>query len=860
MMTVVGTKSMQKNKDRILEAIVQLTKKYESLDDQAIKFDTAFLSHETDIQRTNMSTILNQLVEEGKIIKTNGRPVLYSLAKDVKEQVDDEGFMSMVGYDNSLKQVIQYTKAAISYPLSIPRILYIAQKGTGITHLSKSVYQYAQSKGILKNNAPYKVLDASHYESDQLIHLFDTSLLKECNHGLLLVKNADKVPNNLFDALLNQRKEKVELVLLVQVSDSEKGASLSDYFNFTVEVAPLKERGLSERFGLIELFFKKEAQRLNRRIEVNQGLMQCLMLFPCPNNCVDLEKNIQFGVANALVKPGQKQKVRLDLSDFAPIVRKGLLYYEANQHELKEVLQPDYTYIFDSQQTYHIRQDIESNTIYQRLEKKRKLLGSSINNQDLDSFVEEELNEYLEQLVINYDDTKLEKQVSQKLRDMVKDFLNEAEKKFNKLYSNKIYYGICLHLDNAFITKFKQRISHEKVLHIMEQHEEEYLFSRRFIKEVEKAFNVTFSLDETAFITLFLSLDFELSQQAAQVVTLVAMHGDHTASSMADVARELMPTGIIESFDIPLHEDIDTTYDRLKEKIIHCNQGKGVLVLYDMGSIQIMLNAIMEETRIEIRYFEIPITLFVMAGCKYSHEGKSINEIYSLIQDEYMDSTLMRKLAKEIIIVLSSLEEKNSDMIKNHLMTLEDYNSYRFIAFNTSDQSHLMNQVNQIQSTGKIIGVIGTYNPNIFNLPYVNYQEVSHVRSIRELFADVQEGLDILDYLTQQFEIFTHADLEVTFLPLLNQLESIFSLHLKNDAKIGFLIHMGCLVDRLVKKQGAVANLKESEIQSQYPELVEQVQQALKPVGKYYHISFSSGDATTIVDIFKNAEKEDQHE
>ena len=115
-MTVEGTKSMQKNKDRILEAIVQLTKKYEPLDDQAIKFDTAFLSHETDIQRTNMSTILNQLVEEGKIIKTNGRPVLYSLAKDVKEQVDDEGFMSMVGYDNSLKQVIQYTKAAISYP------------------------------------------------------------------------------------------------------------------------------------------------------------------------------------------------------------------------------------------------------------------------------------------------------------------------------------------------------------------------------------------------------------------------------------------------------------------------------------------------------------------------------------------------------------------------------------------------------------------------------------------------------------------------------------------------------------------------------------------------------------------------
>ena len=71
---------------------------------------------------------------------------------------------------------------------------------------------------------------------------------------------------------------------------------------------------------------------------------------------------------------------------------------------------------------------------------------------------------------------------------------------------------------------------------------------------------------------------------------------------------------------------------------------------------------------------------------------------------------------------------------------------------------------------------------------------------------------------------------------------------------------MGCLVDRLVKKQGSVVYLKEKEIQAKYPDLVVQVENALKPTEKYYHIVCTSGDAATIVDIFKNAEKEMKHE
>ena len=75
---------------------------------------TLFLSEKLNMQRTNISTLLNQLVKEGKVKKIDGRPVLYQLVFNENEKRD---FESLIGHDQSLKEAIMLAKAVPFYIL-----------------------------------------------------------------------------------------------------------------------------------------------------------------------------------------------------------------------------------------------------------------------------------------------------------------------------------------------------------------------------------------------------------------------------------------------------------------------------------------------------------------------------------------------------------------------------------------------------------------------------------------------------------------------------------------------------------------------------------------------------------------------
>ena len=55
---------MKTNKEKIFDYIVDYSKEFKTLEDDTPKFDTRFLSEKLNMQRTNISSVLNQLVEE----------------------------------------------------------------------------------------------------------------------------------------------------------------------------------------------------------------------------------------------------------------------------------------------------------------------------------------------------------------------------------------------------------------------------------------------------------------------------------------------------------------------------------------------------------------------------------------------------------------------------------------------------------------------------------------------------------------------------------------------------------------------------------------------------------------------------
>ena len=334
------------------------------------------------------------------------------------------------------------------------------------------------------------------------------------------------------------------------------------------------------------------------------------------------------------------------------------------------------------------------------------------------------------------------------------------------------------------------------------------------------------------------------------------MHGDNTATSISQVVKKLMPINNLQAFDLSLDDDIETSYELLKKKIIDVNQGSGILALYDMGSIQVMLNSIKDETGIDIKSIEVPIPLLAISSCKSSEEGKSLEDIYQHLAHEYSGFAYSRMQSKDIVIVLSSVHENNSDSIKRYLQTLEDYRDYQILAFNITDKQNLIDKINEVQIKGNVVGIVGTYNPDIFNLKYVDYSHLPNVHTIHELFAETKDDFDVLDYLVEQFDIFKKDELNRTLIPFIESLQKIFHMSFSEDTRLGLLIHMGCLIDRLQKKYASSVNFNINTIKEKYSKEYGLVSQSLYPLEEGYNVKLSDGDKATIIEIIMNSKKE----
>ena len=86
---------MKSNKEIVLELLRQCTGMAAGEESEGVS--TQYLSKRLDMQRTNISAILNALVKEGMVEKRGGRPVLYRIARSQSRTAGD----LIISYCNS---------------------------------------------------------------------------------------------------------------------------------------------------------------------------------------------------------------------------------------------------------------------------------------------------------------------------------------------------------------------------------------------------------------------------------------------------------------------------------------------------------------------------------------------------------------------------------------------------------------------------------------------------------------------------------------------------------------------------------------------------------------------------------------
>ena len=864
-------KLSKNNKERVYEFITTYSLEYEH--DEYPRFTTNFLSQKLNMQRTNLSSILNQLVNEGKLIKQKGRPVMYQYINLSEEA--EQVFKRLIGYDQSLKDAVAGAKATILYPKGKPSILIIAQRGCGAHYFAETVFEFAVKSGVVKNREALLVFDCKAYQENPDYRqklLFGTEdkvgILNQSEDGMLFINHIDMLPAYERRRLLST-KERGILICRTDLSvDQEIYHSLQERTDFEINLPNLNERSMEERFQLIQSFLCDEIKNIGKNLEMDSNILSALLLYESDDNVTGLKKDIHTGCVNCYARKGSSKNkfIEILLSDFPAYVRKGLIYSKTHKEELEELVSEQYVYAFthSTMLKKQAQKSEEKRDIYQSIDdRKKKYKKQEIEEEEIDAYVsialKEDFQKYYNELSGKISNRNmLENIIANKMIEHVDLFLKKAEETFQIKYDEKIMCALCLHMNSALIrNESKQRVSNEEIVQMTVSYPQEYQLAQEFILETEEVFHTRLNVDEIVFVMMFLLEERVTKKQ--QVVTLIAMHGDHSAQEVVKTVNILSNENNTYAFNLPLDQNMKEAYEDFKKEIIRIDQGKGIILIYDMGSLRTMAESIAAETNIDIRFVESPITLIGVACSNKASEEKGIEEIYGYLQENFKTAAYSRNYdGSNKIVVITSKSETEAEKIQRFINENMSWNDVKIRRIVAANEGQLYSMIDSIAEEGEIVGIVGDYDPLLHQYQFIDVNQLMKSEKTNlDDYIQTQNELDktgiteTYEYLEENFKELDMAKIEVYLDDFMDKAQNLLKVRLDENKKIGLIIHIVCLLDRIRQEYTPSISFIASGVIDKNKEMVPEVKKLLRPIEKEFNVYINDTEIATIITIIR---------
>lgn len=847
--------------------------------------DTTHLADKLEMQRSNVSSLLNELVREKRVEKLKARPVLYKAIGYGEQGVQDTTcFGKLTGSTGVLKNAIQLAKAAILYPNHQLPILISGEVGTGKSRFVKTIFEFAVEQGIIQKEAPDIIFDCQDYmdESEKMYkELFgENGRYQQSRGGLLCIKHIENMRSATRKELIRimESEEFADTIIIaITEREQEEQSSLTDYFPVKIEMPSLANWSLRERLSLVQKFVHRESVKMKRSIRINSELLRCLLLYKCSQNMRQLKKDIQIGCANAYVRElaAQDEILHLYLRDFPPYVRKGFLYYEQNQEELRQLIVDRYFYTI-SYQSDEIRKErvpsrnFHKQTTYDYIRSRaEKMKQQGMDSDSISSVLAEDLQNQIFAFAKKVDEQKMNIEtmgviIDVEIRDAVKEILEEAGRQFNRTYSVGIYYGLCMHLMNTVKMKSEQLGLDDKMnFEIMAAHKEEYRLASALVSKIEQIYKIEIPIDEVVFLTLFLTKNNSENQKTRHPHVMVVMHGDGVATSIMKTVQKIVQNENLFAFDLSLDKAPMAMYDSFKSAIQECDNGKGILMIYDMGSIRTMAETVMQETGIEIRFIEMPVTQLVM-DCSmradiYDKAADLQKEVKKSFGNYQAEVSTRRETGKSIIITLCSSGKGGALAVKKFLLSnLEDFD-FDIINLPANDREVLKREIERLKADNEILCVIGAYDPRLFGLHFVSFSQIFEVSADKLpllLTLDAHKEQSSVDYSA----IYAHLKEEMPELDV----ESISELlpgvikkirkavdGMSQGQELGLFMHIACSINNLQLGKKSPVHPNREQVIGKNKKLYNRLRDILSPLEDYFAIRFNDNELANLITIVK---------
>lgn len=819
--------------------------------------DAQTLSAILNMSRANVSHELNNLCKEGRIYKSSGRPVLFFVTNNQTSAVKESELDELVKNCISLRQAVEQIKAAVLYPPKGMHSLILGETGVGKSALASLMHRYAIEMGVKPENAPFITFNCADYSNNaQLLtsQLFGVKkgaytgaesdkvgLIEKANGGMLFLDEIHRLPPEGQEALftfldtntfrrMGDYETRTSDVLIVSATTEDPNSALLKTFTrripMMIRIPSLKERSLEERLYLIKSFFKQESIKLNREIYVSLNSIRAFLSYDCPNNIGQLKSDVQLICAKAYSEflTNIKYDVRISSRSLPPYIKEGL-YKEKEHRVLWNKLMGEEVEFFrfsNSKESNKDQLSNNNNSIYKIIEQKLENLKSQgISDIAIENILEKDITRYFEKHIGGISEEINKKSllsiIGEDVLGCIDKVIHYLSRELNINFSNNIYTALALHI-NTLISRLhgNKVISNPQLIKIKELYPREFEVALKAKKIIEDYIHKEIAEDEAGYLTIFLVQEDEIKYKDRDKVKVILIsHGDSTATSMTDVANKLLGESYVIGINAPLEVSPSIVLDELRTIVSEDTGVSGYLLLVDMGSLTTFGETIEQEFNIPAKVVPLVSTLHVLEAARKALLGLSLEDIYKevLQVNTYFEMNRSLKEAKnnksKVVIITACLTgEGGSVALKSFLNNNLKYDRdlFEIVSLNCLDKNYFMQNLNSILEEKEILFIVSSFPVDV-NIKQYSMYDVINMKAMKEL----QESVDIKTTLIkmpiiikENIDNLDGIELYNDIVFFIERLELKLSTKLKEESKIGLILHLAFLISRLKKGESSV--------------------------------------------------------
>ena len=791
--------------------------------------------------------------------------------KNISKDIFQDPFEKIIGSKGSLELPIKQAKAAILYPPKGLHTLITGDTGVGKSTFAQMMYRYAIFSKIIDEKSEFIVFNCSEYaENPQLIlsQLFGhvkgaftgadrdkQGLIEKADGGIILLDEIHRLPPEgqemlflLMDKKIYRKLGETETyreadILIIGATTEDINSTLLKTFlrriPMIIRLPSLSERGLSERLELIENFFKEEVNNVDVPINVYRDVLRALLLYDCQGNIGQLKGDIQLLCARGFLdyKTYNKKQIDVETPFLSEHIYSGLLNYNKNREDILNLLKYEkdyYTFNKTNSEKFIIIDNYSlSIDLYEEIiEKHNNYRKEGYSEGKINEIINDDIEKYFKKLLIKCNAEKeipekeeLFKIISPRVYNAVEISLILAEQKLKRKFSNKAKIGLAMHI-SALMERIAtgEVIYNDEINKIAINNPEEFKAAKLMREVLEEELEINIPKEEIGFITMFLSA-VDLDEKSKKIGVIVLAHGDHTASSFADVANSLLDTDHCQSIDMPLHMKVENILEEAIEKVKNVDEGKGVLLLVDMGSLTAFSEIIFKKTNIMTNSIENVSTPLVIEAVRKSFLpemtlSKLVEELETInpyigrsITDDIKNKA---NISKPKVIFTTCITGKGAaikiaELLENALPFVREYN-LKIKPLDITSKTNIK-EILRENKDEEIVAVVGTVNLHIPGVPFISMDELiigDGIKNIERIIGGVDSHYikkrvseqNIFVQMLEKILVFLNPIKAYDYVNK-SYIETIGILNIDNleQLKIRYIFHVSCMIERLLQKE-----------------------------------------------------------